>query len=150
MIRTILNILLIGAIVTCPLRCLAGLCNSGDGCCSAAERCCQRCDAQEHCAAKNHGASQQSRADGNLGHPSSMPFEPTRSGGCQCICSGALVGLSGILLAEHVQHSWPGLLVPDDLAAPLGVAAKSSTHPPDWARVASGQSLCILHRVLLL
>jgi hypothetical protein len=79
-----------------------------------------------------------------------MPFEPTRSGGCQCICSGALVGLSGILLAEHVQHSWPGLLVPDDLAAPLGVAAKSSTHPPDWARVASGQSLCILHRVLLL
>ena len=55
-----------------------------------------------------------------------------------------------LVLAEHVQHSWPGRLVPDDLAAPLGVAAKLSTHPPDWARVASGPNLCILHRALLL
>ena len=138
MIRTVLNILLIGAIVTCPLRCLAGLCPPSDACCGAVKNCCSHC------------TSPPQDADKDADPHSNAPFEPSRSGCCQCICSGALVGLSGILLAEHVQHSWPVLLVQDDLAAPLGVAAKLSTHPPDWARVASGPNLCILHRALLL
>ena len=138
MIHTILNILLIGVIVTCPIRCLAGLCPSSDACCGAVKSCCSHCILT----LKN--------ADKDADPHSNAPLEPSRSGGCQCICSGALVGSSDILLVEQVQHTWLGLLVPDDLATPLAAAAELSDHPPDWAVVASGQSLCILHRALLL
>ena len=150
MIRIILNILLIGAIVTCPLRCLTGLCNSGDGCCSTAKSCCQHCRSQEHCAVEKHGASQENRADGNLGHPSSMPFEPIRSGGCPCICNGALSGAMGSLLAAQIENVRLRHLGPLGPAAALTVAAEMAAHPPDLLAREAGHSRCILHRVLLL
>ena len=138
MLRAILNLLLIAAIVSCPLRCLAGLCPSSDACCSAVKNCCAHC------------TSPPQDADNDSDHPSHAPLEPSRSGGCQCICSGALVGASGILLIEPVQQAWLGLLVPDALTAPLGAAAEMANHPPDLVLAETGQSRCILYRALLL
>ena len=131
MLQTILNLLLIGVIVSCPLRCLASLCPSGDGCCS----CCR---------------SQPQDANKDSDQHSTSPLEPSPCGGCQCICSGALVGASGILLIEPVQQAWLGLLAANDLAAPLVAAAETAAHPPDLASAVSGQSRCILQQTLLL
>lgn len=138
MLRAILNLLLIAAIVSCPLRCLAGLCPSSDACCSAVKNCCAHC------------TSPPQDADNDADHPSRAPLEPSRSGGCSCICSGALVGASGSLPIEPVQQAWLGLLVSDALAAPLGAAAEMANHPPDLAAAETGQSRCILYRALLL
>jgi len=138
MIHTILNVLLIGVIVTCPIRCLAGLCPSSDACCGAVKNCCSHCILTPQ------------NADKDADPHSNAPLEPSRARGCQCICSGALVESSGILLTEQDQHTWLGLLVLDDLATPPAAATAFSDHPPDRAAAASGQSLCILHRALLL
>ena len=138
MIRTLLNLFLIAAIVTCPLRCLAGLCTSSDSCCTLPQAC-SLCS-----------ASQERSAEDSSGPHSTAPLAPGDSGDCQCICSGALVGSSDSLLTEQLQSTGIWQLVADELATLPGASSELSAHPPDVGVADSGQSRCILYRALLL
>jgi len=138
MIRVLLNLFLIAAIVTCPLRCLAGICTSSDSCCTQPQAC-------SLCI----GSQGRNAEDGSDSH-STVPLESNDSSGCQCICGGALVGSSDSLLTEQLQSTGIWQLVADALATLPGDSCELSAYPPDVAVADSGQSRCILYRALLL
>ena len=143
MMRVLLNLFLIAAIVTCPLRCLAGICTSSDSCCTQPQAC-SLCDLTQK------DATQECRAEDGSDSHSTLPLKSGDSGGCQCICGGALVGSSDSLLTEQLQSTGIWKLVADALATLPSDSCELSAYPPDCPQADSGQSRCILYRALLL
>lgn len=143
MSRFIFTILLIWAILTCPLRCLVGICPSSDACGDTVKSCCT------HCATRL--PQQRDQGDDDSSAPANTPLEPIHSGGCLCICHGALIEAMGSSLSEQSENMrlqyFP---VPDPVVA-LGSSLEYPVGSIDlFVGIKTGQSLCILHRVLLL
>ena len=143
MSRFILTILLIWAILACPLRCLAGSCRSSDACGDTIKSCCVHCDARL--------PQQRDHDDDGSGKPANTPLEPIHSGGCPCICDGALIEAMGCPLSEQSGNMrLRYFAIPDTVAAP-GISLEQPIGTTDlFVGIKTGPSLCILHRVLLL
>lgn len=174
MARKLLHLLLVTAIVVCPIGCRPGLCALADGCSvprdsfAGCEHPCDEEGPHEHpghhplppC---SHSSCDHNSVDeqGAYEHLEHHPFPPTDrapcdhnpcEGRCQCICGGAILSSSAELDFELLL-----IPAPDSMAAWCGIHDSLATHglgpeqtaPDDDDGALSGRAIRCLHSSLL-
>ena len=143
MARIVINVLLIWAILVCPLHCLAGVCLTADASCGAVKSCCA------HCAGL---LPKQSDKDGeSSGLPTNLPLLPGPSDGSPCICQGALTEATESLLPGQNENIHERNLSVIESFIFLSAATEQRENlRTDLHSQQNRHRLCILHRVLLL
>ncbi len=143
MARIAINVLLIGAVLVCPLHCLASVCLTADASRGAVKSCCA------HCASL---LPQQSDKDGgSSGLPTNQPLLPVPSGGSSCICQGALAEATESLLSEQNENIHErNLSVIESFVFLSAATERRENLRTDLHSQQNRHRLCILHQVLLL